>query len=63
MTSLGDLCACGDLARPGHDLCAGCIADRQAERTLTEKAAALLTAENEARIIAADEVTNNGGQT
>lgn len=31
----GDLCSspfCGDLALPAQDLCAGCIADRQAER-------------------------------
>ncbi len=53
----GDLCEakhCNDLAHPGSDLCAGCIADRQAERELTMQAAAALTAENEAHIIDAD---------
>ncbi len=59
MNSLGDMCdKChGDVCHPGHDLCEGCIADRQAERDLTSKAAAAATAENEARILNADEVT------
>lgn len=50
MTALGDLCVCGDLALPGHDLCSGCIADRQAERAEVEREAAERTEQHEARV-------------
>ena len=52
MTALGDLCSCGDLALPGHELCAGCLADRQAERAQVEAEAAARTAAYEARVVA-----------
>ena len=50
MTSLGDLCSCGDLALPGQELCAGCLADRQAERAHVEREAAERTEQHEARV-------------
>lgn len=50
MTSLGDLCVCGDLALPGQDWCAGCLADRQAERAQIEAEVAVRTAEHEAQV-------------
>lgn len=62
MTSLGDLCTCGDLASPGSDLCSPCLEDVRVARAELAAEIAHLTAENEARIIAADEVTTNGGQ-
>jgi len=50
MTSLGDLCACGDLALPGQDLCSGCLADRQVERAAVVRDVAVRTAEHEALV-------------
>ena len=60
MTHYGDLCAspyCGDLASPGHSLCTGCLADRQAERAAVERHAVELTEAHEAEV-AAQEPTN-----
>lgn len=50
MTSLGDLCVCGDLALPGHEQCAGCLADRQAERAQVERRAVEVTEQHEAQV-------------
>lgn len=51
----GDLCSsahCSDLAQPAHDLCAGCLADLQAERDQVSREAVRLTAEYEAQVAA-----------
>jgi len=50
MTSLGDMCACGDIALPGRDLCGGCLADLQAERQRIADEARRLTAQHEAEL-------------
>ena len=53
MTAYGDMCTsphCGDIASPGHLLCTGCIADRQAERAAVSAAAVVRTAEHEASV-------------
>lgn len=60
MTHYGDLCAsehCADLASPGHTLCSGCIADRQAERAAVAREATERTEAHEAEV-AAQEPTN-----
>lgn len=55
MTAVGDLCPCGDLALPGHDLCAGCAADVQAARSGVAEAARAVTAEHERQVIEDEE--------
>ena len=50
MTSPGDLCVCGDIAVPGRDLCAGCLADALAERDRITAEARRLTVEHEAQV-------------
>ncbi len=57
MTSLGDLCLCGDLARPGFDLCGPCLEDVRVARAELAAEIAQITAEQEAKTIAQDEVT------
>lgn len=55
---MSDLCAssfCQDVALPGHDLCAGCLTDRQAERAEADERAARLTAEFEERVHAGEQ--------
>jgi hypothetical protein len=55
---VSDLCSspfCADIALPGQELCAGCLADLQAERAQRDDETARLTTEHEARI-AAEEV-------
>ena len=50
---MSDLCSspfCGDIALPGHDLCAGCIADLQAEREQIAAEARRLTVEHQAQV-------------
>lgn len=50
MTSLGDMCACGDIALPGRDLCSGCLADLQFERARIADEARRLTEAHEAEL-------------
>jgi hypothetical protein len=56
VTSLGDLCVCGDLASPGHELCGPCRQEAEVARAELVAEIAHLTAEEEAKIIDADEV-------
>lgn len=57
MTSIGDLCLCGDLAAPGDELCAPCREDVRVARGELVAEIAQLTAEHEAKICESDEVT------
>lgn len=54
----GDLCSspfCNDLAMPAQELCAGCIADRQAERQQMAEDTRRLTEHREELILEEDE--------
>lgn len=57
MTSIGDLCLCGDLAAPGDELCAPCREDVRVARGELVAEITQLTAEHERKIIAEDERT------
>lgn len=56
MTSIGDLCPCGDLAAPGQDWCRGCLNDAAAARAVLQEEIALTTEQEEAKVIEQDEV-------
>lgn len=50
MTTPGDMCLCGDIAVPGRDVCAGCLADVLDERQLVSQEARRLTDAHEAEL-------------
>jgi hypothetical protein len=55
VTSLGDLCGCGDLAFPGHDKCGACLEDDRVERAIHDAKVAQITADHEAQTIDSEE--------
>lgn len=48
---VGDVCVCGDIALPGQDMCAGCLADLQASRAQIDEQARAATEDHERRIL------------
>lgn len=52
---VGDICLCGDIALPGQDMCAGCLADLQASRAQVDQSAREATAEHERRVLDQEE--------